>query len=214
VNPWWTVPLWGLLGAIIGVRLCRPTQASLAGPRQDHPLTTAVTLSSATAVLFGLLAWCVGVRPELVAYSGLAAACVPLVAIDLVEKRMPARLLLPTYPILVVLLGLAAAVEHNGAAMLRSLAGMAILFAFYLIIALATHNALGAADIRLAGMLGLALAWQGWDTLLAGAVLGLLYGGLTGATMIVLRRASRHTLIPLGPALIAGAFTALLVPIE
>lgn len=34
--------------------------------------------------------------------------------------------------------------------MLRSPAGMAILFTFYLIIALATHNALGAADIRLA----------------------------------------------------------------
>jgi leader peptidase (prepilin peptidase) / N-methyltransferase len=72
---------------------------------------------------------------------------------------------------------------------------------------------LGAADVRLAGLLGLALAWQGWDTLLVGAVLGLCYGALTGATMILLRRACRHTLIPLGPALIAGAFTALLVPL-
>jgi leader peptidase (prepilin peptidase) / N-methyltransferase len=213
MNPWWTVPLWGLLGAIIGAALCRPTQASLAVPRQHHPLTTAVTLSSATAVLFGLLAWSVGAQPELVAYSGLAAACVPLAAIDLVEKRMPARLLLPAYPVLAALFGLVSTVEHNGAAMLRSLAGMAILVTFYLVIALATHDALGAADIRLAGLLGLALAWQGWDTLLTGAVLGLLYGGLTGATMIVLRRASRHTLIPLGPALIAGAFTALLIPI-
>ena len=58
-----------------------------------------------------------------------------------------------------------------------------------------------------------ALAWRGWDTLLAGRVLGLLYGGLTGATMIVLRRASRHTLITMGPALITGAFTALLLPL-
>lgn len=59
---------------------------------------------------------------------------------------------------LILLFGLAAAVERNAAAMLRSLAGMAISFTFYLIIALATRNGLGAADIRLAGLLGLALA--------------------------------------------------------
>jgi leader peptidase (prepilin peptidase) / N-methyltransferase len=213
VNSWWMVPLWGLLGAFVGAALSRLTQASLAFPSEDHPLTTAVTVSSATAVLFGLLAWRVGVRPELLADSALAAVCVPLAVIDLVENRMPARLLVPAYPSLAVLFGLAAAVEHNAAAMLRSCAGMTILFTFYLVIALTAQDALGAADVRLAGLLGFALAWQGWDTFLSGAVLGLCYGALTGATMIVLRRASRHTLIPLGPALIAGAFTALLVPI-
>ena len=213
VNPWWAIPLWGLLGAVIGVALCQPTQALLIVRRQDHRLINAVALGLITAVLFGLLAWRVGVRPELVAYSGLATACVPLSAIDVIEKRMPCRLLVPAYPGLIVLFGVAAAVEHNAAAMLRSLAGMAILFTFYLIIGLASHGALGAADIRLAGLLGLALAWPGWNTFVSGAALGLLYGGLTGAALIVLRRASRHTLIPLGPALIAGAFTALLVPI-
>ena len=207
------VPLRGLLGALVGAALSRLTQASLVVPGQDHPLTTAVTVSSATAVLFGLLAWCVGIRPELLADGVLAAAWVPLAVIDLVENRMPARLLVPAYPSLAVLFGLTAAVEHNAAAMLRSCAGMAILFTFYLVIALTAHDALGAADVRLAGLLGLALAWRGWDTFLSGAVLGLCYGALTGATMIVLRRASRHTLIPLGPALIGGAFTALLVPI-
>ena len=38
-------------------------------------------------------------------------------------------------------------------------------------------------------------------------------GGRTGAIVIVRRRATRHTLIPFGPALIAGAFTGLLVPL-
>jgi leader peptidase (prepilin peptidase) / N-methyltransferase len=213
VNPWWAMLPWGLLGAVVGVALCQPTQALLTVRRQDHRLINAVTLGLLTAVLFGLLAWRVGVRPELVAYSGLATVCVPLSAIDVIEKRMPSRLLVPAYPGLIVLFGIAAAVEHNAAALLRSLAGMAILFTFYLIIGLASRGALGAADIRLAGLLGLALAWPGWDIFVSGAALGLLYGGFTGAAMIVLRRASRHTLIPLGPALIVGAFTALLVPI-
>jgi leader peptidase (prepilin peptidase) / N-methyltransferase len=211
VSPWWMVPLWGVLGALMGSPLSRLTQASLTVPRRDHPLTMAGTVSSVTTVLFGLLAWRVGLRPELLPDSALAVICVPLAVIDLVEKRMPARLLLPAYPSLVVLFGLAAAVEHNGAAMLRSCAGMVILFVFYLLIALSARGALGAADVRLAGLLGLALAWPGWATFLAGALLGLLYGAFTGATMIVLRRAHWHTLIPFGPALIAGAFTALLV---
>jgi len=114
-----------VLGALVGGPLARLTQASLTAPDRNHPLSTASTGCSATAVLFGLLGWWVGVRPELLADSALAAVCVPLAVIDLVEQRMPARLLLPAYPSLAVLFGLAAAVEHNAAAMLRSCAGRA-----------------------------------------------------------------------------------------
>ncbi|MGH3833516.1 MAG: prepilin peptidase, partial [Pseudonocardiaceae bacterium] len=150
------VPLWGVLGALVGAPLSRLTHASLTVPRRDHPLATTAAVSSATAILFGLLAWRVNLHPELLTDSALAAVCVPLAVIDLLENRMPARLLLPAYPSLAVLFGLAAAVEHNGAAMLRSCAGLAILFTFYLLIALAAPGALGAADVRLAGLLGLA----------------------------------------------------------
>lgn len=213
MSPWWAVPFWAALGALIGTALRRPARALLSAPRQAHPLIAAVTLASITACLFGLLAWRVGVRPELLAYSALAAVGVPLAAIDVLEQRLPAKLLMPAYPIVAALFALAAIVEHNGTPILRSLAGMIFSLVFYLIIALAAPGALGAADIRLAGLLGLALGWPGWTTVIGGAMLGLLYGSLTGAIMIVLRRATRHTLIPFGPALIAGAFTALLVAI-
>ncbi len=82
------------------------------------------------------------------------------------------------------------------------------------VIALAARGSVGAADIRLAGLLGLALAWRGPTTLVAGTILALLYASLTGITLIILRRASRHTPIPFGPALIAGALTAVLLPLE
>lgn len=213
LSPWWVPLLWAALGALIGTALRRPAQALLPTPKQAHPLIAAVTLASATACLFGLLAWRVNLRPELLAYSALAAVGVPLAAIDILEQRLPAKLLMPAYPIVVALLALAAITEHNGTAVLRSLAGMIFMLVFFLVIALAVPGALGAADVRLAGLLGLALGWLGWTTVASGAMLGLLYGSLTGATMIVLRRATRHTLIPFGPALIAGAFTALLVAI-
>ena len=117
---------------------------------------------------------------------------------------------MPAYPLIAALLALAAVAEHNGTAILRSLTGMIFLLVFYLIITLAAPGALGAADIRLAGLLGLTLGWLGWTTVIGGALLGLLYGSLTGTIMIVLRRATRHTVLPFGPALITGAFTALL----
>ncbi|MGH3709973.1 MAG: hypothetical protein ACRDRQ_18105 [Pseudonocardiaceae bacterium] len=107
MSPWWAVPLWALLGAIVGATLRQLSQGLLALPRQAHPLIAAMTVASATAVLFGGLTWRVGVHPELVAYSGLAAVCVPLASIDLLEQRIPAKLLLPAYPTLAVLLALA-----------------------------------------------------------------------------------------------------------
>lgn len=214
LSPGWVTPLWAALGALIGTALCRPARALLPAPRQAHPLIAAVALASMTACLFGLLAWRVNVRPELLAYSALAAVGVPLAAIDILEQRLPGKLLMPAYPIVAALLALAAIAEHNGTAILRSLAGMIFLSIFYLIITLAAPGALGAADVRLAGLLGLTLGWPGWTTVLSGTMLGLLYGSLTGAAMIVLRRATRHTLIPFGPALIAGALTALLVAIR
>lgn len=213
MSPWWAVPFWAALGALIGAALRRPARALLPTPRQAHPLIAAVTLASITACLFGLLAWRVGVRPELLAYSALAAVCVPLATIDVLEQRLPAKLLMPAYPIVAALLALAALMGHNGATMLRSIAAMTVLLAFYLTIAFAAPGALGAADIRLAGLLGLVLGWPGWTTVIVGTLLGLLYGSLTSATMIALRCATRHTLIPFGPALIAGAFTGLLLPL-
>jgi leader peptidase (prepilin peptidase)/N-methyltransferase len=213
VSPWWVPPFWAALGALVGTALRQPARVLLPASRQAHPLIVAVTLASMTACLFGLLAWRVGVRPELLAYSAVAAVGVPLAAIDVLERRLPAKLLMPAFPIVAALLALAALMEHNGATMLRSLAAMTVLLAFYLTVALAVPGALGAADIRLAGLLGLALGWPGWTTVIVGTLLGLLYGSLTGATMIALRCATRHTPIPFGPALIAGAFTGLLVPL-
>lgn len=202
---------WAALGALLGAALRRPTRRLLHSHR-DHPLIATPTLATGTAILFGLLAWRHGTRPDLLADSALAAVAVPLAAIDTLEHRLPAGLTNPAYPAVVASLALAAAVDHNGAALLRALAGMTILFCSFLLIALASAGSLGAGDVRLAGLLGLALGWPAWTTLITGTGLGLLYGALTGATLITVRRGTRHTSIPLGPALLAGAFTALLLP--
>jgi leader peptidase (prepilin peptidase)/N-methyltransferase len=200
------------LGAAIGMATVPVTRWFLPD-RDRHPLASVPALASATAIVFGLVAWRIGLHPVLAAYACLAAASIPLAAIDLIDHRLPSALLLPLYPVLAGLFGLAALLAHNDAPLLRALLGMAALFAFYLVVALLGRGRLGAGDVRLGGVLGMALAWRGWTTLAAGTVLGLLYAALAGAILIILRRASRHTLLPFGPALIAGALTALLLPL-
>ena len=200
------------LGAAVGAATT-PLTRRLLTHRDHQPLASAPVLATATAITFGLLTWRIGLRLDLAAYACLAAACVPLAAIDLIEHRLPSVLVLPLYPAVTGLLGLATVLGHEPARLLRAALGMIALLAFYLVIALLSRGGLGAGDVRLAGALGLALAWRSWTTVLSGTLLGLLYAAVAGAVLIIARRADRRTRIPLGPALIAGAFTALLLPL-
>ena len=60
----------------------------------------------------------------------------------------------------------------------------------HLINGLAARDGLGAADVRLAGLLRTCGRLTQQGRIAVGAVLGLLYGGFTGAVMLALRRAS------------------------
>lgn len=57
----------------------------------------------------------------------LATVSVPLSLIDWYEMRLPRRLVLPLYPILLVLLGVATVVDHDVVDFVRATAGMVVL---------------------------------------------------------------------------------------
>jgi leader peptidase (prepilin peptidase)/N-methyltransferase len=65
----------------------------------------------------------------------------------------------------------------------------------------------GAGDVRLAVVAGVALGWYGWPTVMLGAFAGFLLRAMYGA--VPGRR--RRTGVPFGPFLLAGAFLGLLV---
>jgi leader peptidase (prepilin peptidase)/N-methyltransferase len=67
---------------------------------------------------------------------------------------------------------------------------------------------LGLGDVKLAGVLGLVLGWQGWGVVVVGAFLGFLLGGLAGIGLMLAGRADRRTAIPFGPLLLFGALVA------
>jgi leader peptidase (prepilin peptidase)/N-methyltransferase len=70
---------------------------------------------------------------------------------------------------------------------------------------------MGMGDVKLAGVLGMGLAWLGWSEWLVGAFLAFLLGAVVGLGLMLLRRASRRSAIPFGPFMVAGALLGILV---
>jgi leader peptidase (prepilin peptidase) / N-methyltransferase len=211
----WTISAWACVGAALGTIIHhispRPsTQVRLSGASAG-PATSKVTSMWTTAVLFGLLAARLGRDHELLAVSTLALVGVPLAAMDLAEHRLPTALITPLYPTVLGHLGLTAMVDHRYADLLRAAAGMLVLPAGYLTLALATRGGIGAGDIRLAGPIGLTLAWHSWTTLATGTLLAFVYASLA-TTMITIGRAATPASVPFGPAMLGGALTTILVP--
>ncbi len=198
----------GLVGsAVCRVATCRMLTTSRAARLLRARRTVAVATLLAGG-LGGLLAWKVGTDPVLAACCWIAAVAPTLAAIDLLEQRLPNPLTLGSYPVLLVLLAAAAIANGDAAALLRALAAMAALAGFYAVVAVVTGG-VGLGDVKLIGALGLVLGYRGIRTTVAGLVLGLLCGALSGAAVLVTRRAGWSTPVPFGPALLAGVLAAL-----
>lgn len=65
--------------------------------------------------------------------------------------------------------------------------------------------------MKLALVLGAVLGWYGWAIVLVGTFASYLLGALYGIGLLVVGRAGRHTRIPFGPFLLAGAFAGVLL---
>jgi leader peptidase (prepilin peptidase)/N-methyltransferase len=180
---------------------CKPCGSSL-GP----PLILEATTSVVLALLLGRL----GAQPATVAFGFLGALGVALAAIDLEVQRLPDRLTLPAYPVLIALLGVSAAIQHHPWALVRALLGGVILATGYLLLALLRPGQLGGGDIKLAGLAGLALGWLGWPTLVIGATLGFVLSALVSLALLAVRRITLQSVICFGPFLLGGALLAIL----
>ncbi|MFD0201429.1 MULTISPECIES: prepilin peptidase [Saccharothrix] len=205
------LPLWAGVGLLVGALLAIPTR-QLLGLRPTATLFLAWTLAALTAAAFAILAWRLGERFDLLPFSALAAGGVPLGAVDTLERRLPSRLLLPTIAAVGSLLPASAIVNTQMSSLLQALAGMTIVAVLYLGIALLTSGGLGAGDVKLGGLLGLALGWLGWAELAAGTMLGWLAAALGWFVLRAMGRLTRDSVLPLGPFLLLGALLVVSFP--
>jgi leader peptidase (prepilin peptidase) / N-methyltransferase len=164
----------------------------------------------ATAGVFVALSVRIGLEPELFAFLYLGAIGIALALIDIDVKRLPNAIVLPSYVVVAVLLGTAAAIQGEWGTLLRAvLAGLA-LYGFYFLLMLVYPRGMGFGDVKLAGILGAYLGWLGWGELVVGSFLAFLVGGVFGLALMVVGLAGRKSAIPFGPWMLLGALLGIL----
>lgn len=165
-------------------------------------------VEAATAVLFVAVVSWAGVTWALPALLYLAAVALALALIDIDTRRLPNAIVLPSYPVALVLLALASlnpgGVSDWGA-YLRALIGGAALYVLYLVLVVVYPGGMGFGDVKLAGVLGLYLAWFGWAELVVGWFAAFLIGGVFAVGLLIAGKAGRKTGIPFGPWMLVGA---------
>lgn len=184
----------------------RATRCRACGKRYMAPVVLELITAAVLALLCGRFAG----QVSLLAFGFLGALGVALGAVDVAVHRLPDRLTLPAYPVLVVLLGAAAAIGHDFGALVRGLLAGVALAAVYLLLALLRPGQLGGGDIKLAGLLGLGLGWLGWPAVIAGAVLAFVLTAVVSLALLAARRIGLRDAICFGPFMLGGALLAIL----
>ena len=164
-----------------------------------------------TAIVLGLLCARFADSAAVLAFGFLGVLAVALSGIDIAVSRLPDKLTLPAYPVLLLLLGVAALAGHAGGAFLRALLGGVVLICAYFLLAVVRPGQLGAGDVKLAGLIGLALGWLGWPFLILGAALAFVLSAFVSLALLAARRISLRDSICFGPFMLGGALIAILV---
>jgi leader peptidase (prepilin peptidase) / N-methyltransferase len=166
----------------------------------------------ATGLLFVAVTWQADRLDELPALPALlffTAAGIALSLIDLDVKRLPNAIVLPSYPVIALLLTIAAVLADDPAALVRALIGGLALFGGYFALAFAYPAGMGFGDVKLAGIVGGVLGYLSYAALLVGAFAAFLLGGVVGVVVLLSRHGARKTALPFGPFMFAGTLIAL-----
>jgi len=208
-----------ILGVVVGVgaglyahretgRAVAITHEIDSGTSHVPPLYVLSSLGATAGLLVGFR---FGTTAELPAFLYLVAIAPALGAIDAATRRLPNFIVLPSYPLTMLLLAFAAWRADDPAAFWRSLIAAVVVYVFLLAIALASPpHSLGWADVKLGGLLGLFLGYLGWTTTLLGMMAA---WGLAAAYVVAraVGRGQRGQPLPLGPALLTGTLMAVIV---
>lgn len=160
-------------------------------------------IAAAAGGLFGLV---IGAEWLLVAYVVLAPTLVLLGVVDALTSRIPTIVVRPATAAGVLLLGVELGLTGDVDVFVRSIVGMLAVRSLYWLLWFIGRGSMGFGDVRLAALVGLALARLGWVELAAGVMAGMLLFIAWGLFRLAWHRtpaALRHQL-PYGPFMIAG----------
>ncbi len=173
--------------------------------------TIAVCLAVLSATVGAL-----GFGPVLPAALVFTAVSCVLVVIDVRERRLPHRIVLPSIGVVLAIQAIAAWVERDRSRVLQAFLGAAAAGIGLLAVHLVSPEGLGFGDVTYGTLIGATLGWYGLSRVGLGLGLGFVLGAIAAGPALMLSR--RRTAadgnpgpatIPFGPALAAGAWLAL-----
>jgi len=168
------------------------------------------------AISGGLLGWVLGTSPVLVAWLLLAVVGAVLGYIDARTRFLPSAIIWPSYGVIGLALLGAAAVSGEWGSLRRAVIAGAIGFAVFYVLWFVFLRGVGCCDVRLSGVLGLALGWLGWGQFISGLYGGFFLGAIVGIALIAAKVMTRKQMVPFGPFMLVGALGGVLLgaPLE
>ncbi len=185
-SPWEWLPLLNL------VRRCSHCGASL-------PLRRPL-LEVGTTLVFAFLWGYYGPGLQLLLVSFYTCVLLLLLVTDLEHRLIPNPIILPA----ILIAGVGGSLQRGP---LPTLAGGAIGFASFYLIALARKGGMGGGDVKLAAFIGLA---SGFPAVLVALIAAILLGGVAALILVLTRVRGLKSYIPYGPFLVAGGLLAIL----
>jgi leader peptidase (prepilin peptidase)/N-methyltransferase len=186
------------------------------GPKERYDAIAALPgLRRKTALVSGAVAALVGARvgwdPALLVLMYLVPVGVALGLVDWRTRLLPTKVIAPSYYVVVVLTILAALVGGGGwDSLIRAGWGWLVAGGTFFVLWFIYPRGMGYGDVRLSGLLGIALGYLGWAELLTGVYAGFLIGGVGGLLLSLLRVVDRKA-YPFGPFMLVGALVGVLV---
>lgn len=132
----------------------------------------------------------------------LAIAAWPLAKIDIRERRLPNRIVLPAIPI--TLLGQIAGTLLGASIWNLIWAIATAVITFLAALLLNRFELLGMGDVKLMTAMALALGWYSPIFALVALALSFLAAGLVATTLFAIRKIALGSSLPLGPYLLVG----------
>jgi len=181
----------------------RPAYLSRRGPLRARD--AAVHLVSAS--LFAFLWTQYDARPVRLVLVSISTLVLLLVTVtDIEHKRIPDSVILPAIAFAAITSPLSFG-DGWPFALVGGCVGFLFFFTAYAFgNRLWGHGALGQGDVKLGAFVGLI---GGFPQILVGLIVGLFAGGVVGALLLLVRRASLRTAIPYGPFIVIGGFYAM-----
>jgi leader peptidase (prepilin peptidase)/N-methyltransferase len=160
------------------------------------------------AMVGALVGWRLGQTPILAAWIYLGAVGVLLAYVDARTRLLPTIIIAPSYAAISVLVALAGLFDADLNSLVRAALGWLTMGGCYFLLWLAYPRGLGYGDVRLSGLLGIALGYVGWAPLLTSLYSGFLLGGIGGGVLAMLG-ARRRRQFAFGPFMLLGCLVGI-----